>query len=151
STVSYYDNGALASFLLDLELRKRTGNRVSLDAVMREMHRSFPATGPGFTTEDLIQMASRLSETPFNEFFDKYIQGTDPYPFEEVLDVVGLNLSRSNQHLGVDSTRAYIGLNLQDLNGGASVRYVLSDGPAYTAGVLVGDEIVALNGRRFSS
>jgi predicted metalloprotease with PDZ domain len=151
STVSYYDNGALASLLLDLELRKRTANRVSLDAVMREMHERFPDSGPGFTTDDLIEMASRLSQTRFEEFFDRYIQGTDAYPFEDVLDVVGLTLSRSNQVPGVDGARAYIGLNLQDLNGCASVRYVLSDGPAYTAGVLVGDEIVAMNGRRFSS
>jgi len=31
------------------------------------------------------------------------------------------------------------------------VRYVLSDGPAYSAGMLSGDEIVALNGRRYEA
>lgn len=151
SSVSFYDNGALVSLLLDLELRARTANRVSLDTLMREMYRSFPFSGPGFTTADLIQTASRLSDTRFGGFFDKYVHGTEAYPFEDVFDAVGLQLTLARKSEVEPAAKAYIGLNLQDLNGGPVVRSVLSDGPAYSAGVLAGDEIVAVNGRRFSA
>jgi len=150
STVSFYDNGALFSLLWDLELRKRTAGRATLDMLMREMYTMFPASGAGFTTADLIETSGRLSGTSFDAFFEKYVYGTAAYPFEEVAGVVGL-------HLGMDpgkngrSVKPRLGLNLYDVNGGAGVRAVLSDGPAYAAGVLPGDEIVALNGRRFSS
>ena len=45
-------------------------------------------------------------------------------------------------------TAAYIGLHLESRDGRTVVKSVLSDGPAYTAGVLAGDEIVAMNRRR---
>src|ERR1041385_2667007 len=49
-TVSFYDLGALASLHMDMELRRRTRNRVSLDDLMREMYRRFPLSGNGYTT-----------------------------------------------------------------------------------------------------
>ncbi|MFQ5413607.1 MAG: M61 family metallopeptidase, partial [Phycisphaerae bacterium] len=45
-------------------------------------------------------------------------------------------------------TKAYLGLRLSDRGGKTNVRSVSADGPAYRAGVIVGDEIVALDGRR---
>jgi predicted metalloprotease with PDZ domain len=145
STVSYYDAGALASLLLDMEIRKRTENFASLDTLMREMYVSFPASGPGFTTNDLIAMAGRLTNSPFEYFFKKYIQGVERYPLEEAFDVVGLELSSS------ESPRAFTGLQLQDENGACVVKGVLSSGPAFAAGVNVGDEIVALNGHQMTA
>ena len=46
TTVSFYDSGAVVSFLLDLELRARTENRVSMDTLMVEMVSRFPAERP---------------------------------------------------------------------------------------------------------
>ena len=146
STVSFYDSGALVSFLLDMELRSRTKNRVSLDTLMVEMFSRFPASGPGFATVDLIEVATQLSGSPFEEFFAKYVRSTEPYPLEECVGTVGLELM-----LDPAGSRAYTGIIAMDLNSASMVRYVLSDGPAYLAGVLGGDEIVACNGRRYSS
>jgi predicted metalloprotease with PDZ domain len=145
STVSYYDAGALASLLLDMEIRKRTDNLASLDTLMREMYVSFPASGPGFSTSDLIAAAGRLTNSPFEYFFKKYIQGVETFPFEDAFSVVGLELRPS------ENARAFTGLQLQDENGACIVKGVLSSGPAYAAGVNVGDEIVALNGQRMTA
>ena len=146
TTVSFYDSGAVVSFLLDLELRARSGNRVSMDTVMVEMYTRFPSTGAGFTTKDLIEVASRLTGSRFEEFFERYIQSTEPFPLEDRVGVIGLKLA-----IEPDGIKAYTGLINIDQNSQTFVRYVLSDGPAYGAGVLPGDEIVALNGRRFSA
>jgi predicted metalloprotease with PDZ domain len=144
SSVSYYDAGALASLLLDLEMRGRSRNQASLDTLMRAMYVAFPASGPGFTTEDLIQVANRITDSRFEEFFERYIFSVTPYPFEELFGVVGLEMTPK------DSTpQAYSGLVVHDDHGACMVRSVLSDSPAYLAGVNGGDEIVTLNGRRF--
>jgi predicted metalloprotease with PDZ domain len=144
ATVSYYDSGALVSLLLDLEIRRRTQNRNSLDSLMRAMYEAFPVSGPGYTTVDLIQTLNRLADSNFNDFFRRYIDGTSRYPFEEFFDVVGLEMVPL-----YTSARAYTGLSLQEESGNCVVRSVLSDGPAYIAGVNCGDEIVTLNGRKF--
>ena len=151
-TISFYDGGALASLLMDMELRRRTRNKVSLDDVMREMYRRFPLSGNGYTTADIIALLETISESQWHDFFARYINGTDPYPFESALQVVGLELSMQPKNKdGPLIERSYAGLNLADANGGAVVRSVLSDGPAYAAGVMSGDEIVAVNSRRVSA
>jgi predicted metalloprotease with PDZ domain len=144
STVSYYESGALVSLLLDLDIRRRTQNLVNLDHVMAAMYESFPASGPGYTTADLLAVLKRLTNSPFEEFFRKYIEGTSRYPFEEFFQVVGLEMVPLHT-----SARAYTGLAVQEDGTTCVVRSVLSDGPAYLAGVNCGDEIVTLNGRKF--
>ncbi len=151
-TISFYDVGALASLLMDMELRSRTRNRISLDDVMREMYRRFPLSGNGYTTADMIALLETISESEWDDFFARYINGTSPYPFESALEVVGVELSLQAEKKGdTIIERSYAGLNLADRNGCAVVQLVLSDGPAYAAGVLLGDEIVAVNGRRVSA
>jgi predicted metalloprotease with PDZ domain len=144
STVSYYEVGALASLLLDLDIRRRTQNRVSLDTVMRTMYDAFPFSGPGYTSQDLVLTINRLTDSRFEDFFHQYIDGTSRYPFEDYFDVVGLEMVPINT-----VARAYTGLALQEDSGNCVVRSVLSDGPAYAAGVNCGDEIVTVNGRKF--
>jgi len=146
STVSFYDSGAVVSFLLDLELRTRTENRVSMDTLMVEMVSRFPLKGAGFTTEDLIEVASTLTGSRFEEFFECYIRSTQLPPLEQRVSVLGLKLT-----IDPAGIKAYTGLINFDQNSQTIVRYVLSDGPAYLAGVLSGDEIVALNGRRYNA
>jgi predicted metalloprotease with PDZ domain len=113
---------------------------------MRTMYEAFPSSGPGFTTGDLVQTLNRLTGTKFEEFIEQYIQGTRDYPFEELFSVVGLELVPS-----YTGARAYSGMSVHEINGAVLVRYVLSDGPAYQAGVNTGDEVVTLNGRKFKA
>jgi predicted metalloprotease with PDZ domain len=154
STVSFYTAGALVSLLLDMSLRTITSNAVSLDDVLREMYRGFPLSGPGYTTEDLIDILNRLSKNSFDEFFVRHVSGTEIYPFEEVLSVVGLELefvTEGNSVRPSGNSKRYTGLNLEDDGHRVTVKSVISDGPAYSAGVNALDEVVALNGRRLSA
>jgi len=151
-TVSFYDVGALASLHMDMELRRRTKNSVSLDDLMREMYRRFPLSGNGYTTADMIALLETISESQWSDFLARYISGNDPYPFESALNIVGLELSMQPERKTDPIVQSpYAGLNLTDRTGGAVVRSVSSEGPAYAAGVVAGDEIVAVNGRRVSA
>jgi predicted metalloprotease with PDZ domain len=146
STVSFYESGALVSFLLDLELRHRSDNRLSLDTLLREMYTRFPVSGPGFTTENLIETLNELSNTRFEEFFSDFVYGTKQYPFEDLVGVIGLEMVPQD-----NEPKAYMGLALGEQNGKPVVRIVLSDGPAYLAGVNPGDELIAVNGEPFAA
>lgn len=164
STVSFYDKGAAVSYLLDMELRKRTNNDASLDAVLRELYRLFPLSGPGYTSDDLAHSCERLSASSFRQFFTDYVDGVRPLDFEAAAEAAGLELthqsapdpekkdkaSAGSEAAPASTTeeRAYIGLNLESRDGLAAVSSVLVDGPAYHAGVIAGDLIVALNGTR---
>jgi predicted metalloprotease with PDZ domain len=169
ATVSFYDKGALVSLALDAEIRRHSQGAASLDEVMRQLYRRFPAGGPGYTTEALLQVIEGVARANFAPFFERFVAGTGPLPFEEALATFGLELRAEpvkDAEPGAGPPPAgeaaaaaappatspqaapYVGLDLHDEGGRALVRAVRSDGPAHGAGVIAGDEIVALDGRR---
>lgn len=160
SQISFYSKGALVSLLLDMELRGATNNEVPLDTVMKAMYQRFPLSGSGFTPEDLVAVIEELSGTDFDPFFAAYVRGTAELDYAKALAVVGLEPhfranSRRNRNNEGDSEskenvipqRPTLGVSLS----GTTVRGVASDGPAYAAGIMPGDEFIALNGKRISS
>lgn len=159
STVSFYDKGAMVNLLLDMEIRRRTNNRASLDTVMRELFRDFPLSGPGFTTEDFIRACERHAGVSLRRFFADYVDGVAPLDFESALVVAGLEVvldgedAKDDDKDGEDAggtlkRKAYIGINLEVRDGLPTVASVLADGPAYKAGVVAGDVVLAINGER---
>jgi predicted metalloprotease with PDZ domain len=160
TTVSFYSKGALVSLLLDLELRARTDNRVSLDTVMRAMYNRFPlggrpgggggeggggggGGGGGFTTADLLACINELSGADFAPFFRDYVAGTARPDFAAALSVVGLACTSEPR-----TEEPFLGLNLAEKDGRTVVTSALMNGPAYAAGLIADDEIVALDNRR---
>ena len=180
STVSFYSSGAMASLALDLAIRRRSGGKASLDDVMRTMYERFPLEGGGYTPDDLLHVINEVSGSDFTEFFNRSIRGTEDFDFESIVDACGLELifeptsradddqtSRARKEAGSTSDddaapvtasdsaapcadiplKAYLGLNLA----GPRIAALLSDGPAYTSGLMVGDELAAADGRRITS
>ena len=172
--VSIYSRGSLVSLALDMELRQRSKGKTDLDAVMRAMFERFPLSGPGYSQADLIAVMDELSSSSFANFFKRHVDGTERLPLEQSLLTVGLELHfKANQDErdeeedeeeaeGDKETpepeadaepklKAYLGLRLSSGGSGSNVSRVHSDGPAYSAGILPGDEIIAMNGRRLRS
>ncbi len=142
----FYERGSMISMLLDLEVRQRTSNNFSLDTVMREMLRRFPLSGQGYTLADFSSVITEMTGWKCEQFFDDYIYGTKPLKWEEELSHAGLDVRCT------DSTaRAWVGISLYDANGITKVGSIVAGSPAYTSGLDVGDELLALNGFRIQS
>ena len=139
----YYGKGSNVSLLLDLEIRRRTTNAKSLDDLMLAMYRKFPLSGPGYSVDDFRQMADELAGGGLGEFFEKFVAGVEPLPWEEYLLHAGLQL------VSKDSVpKPWIGLGTTDIGEKTRVNRVVAGSPASFAGLDIGDEIVALNGYR---
>ncbi|MCA9279264.1 MAG: M61 family metallopeptidase [Phycisphaeraceae bacterium] len=145
TTVSFYTKGAMVSLLLDMEIRASTGNAKSLDDVMHTMYERFPQPGPGYTEADFQGVVEHIAGKPMDSFFEVFVNGTTDLPLVEALQNVGLELARSS-----DRVEAYVGINANESNGTWKVSSVASDGPAFDAGIVVDDEIVAVNNKRVS-
>lgn len=156
TTVSFYSKGALVSLLLDLLIRTETGNESSLDDVVADLFEEFPHKGPGFTPEDFQRIAEARAGVSLDWFFEAYVRGVAPLDFEPYLGVVGLELveeedddaSSDDDDEETDEEEAYLGIDTNAQNGFPVVRSVRADGPAWEAGVIAGDTLLALNGRR---
>jgi predicted metalloprotease with PDZ domain len=102
TTISYYNKGELLGWLLDLDIRARTGGRKTLDDVMRLMWQrfwngrttSYYLQGHGYTDADFLQAVNDVSGASYDDFFRRYVAGVEELPYDEVLARVGLTLGQ---------------------------------------------------------
>jgi predicted metalloprotease with PDZ domain len=141
-SVSYYTKGQVLGDLLDILIRDRTENAKSLDDVLRAMNTEFAKQGKTYRDSlDVRLAAERIAAGSFEEFFAKYVAGIEPFPYQRVLALAGLEL-RVTEHqqptLGFTTAR--------DASGALVVQSVVADGPASLAGLRVGDTLLVWNG-----
>ncbi len=137
----YYPKGSLAGLLLDILIRDASDNQRSLDTVMREMYQNDYKHGRGFTNEEWWETVSRAAGgRSFTDFYRRYIDGHNPFPYDTVLPLAGLRLLVDRTvlpNLGISSS-------LDDQG-----RRVIALDPAGTgaaAGVKVGDYLISVGG-----
>jgi predicted metalloprotease with PDZ domain len=133
---SYYPKGSLAGFLLDITIRDASDNKRSLDTVMRELYESTYKQGRGFGFADWWGAVRRAANgRSFDDFYAKYVDGRDPYPWGTALATIGLRMvSDSVPRIGVTTAPDPAGaIRVMDLQPG---------GMAALAGVRVGDGLV---------
>jgi len=141
-SVSYYTKGQVLGNLLDILIRDRTGNEKSLDDVLRSMNTTFAKTGKSYRDSLDVQLTTEsVAGGSFQEFFRKYVAGTEPFPYQPILGLAGLNLRT------VEHRKPALGFFLEhEPNGPFVVGAVDSEGAAAQAGLRAGDVIVNWNG-----
>jgi len=107
NSVSYYTKGAVLGVLLDLWIRQQTNNARSLDDMMRAMNEKFGKTGKPYRDhEDLELVCTETAGTSCKEFFDNYVSGTKPFPYDEYFGFAGLKIrhvARTSQQAGTQT------------------------------------------------
>ncbi|MFB0936352.1 MAG: PDZ domain-containing protein [Propionivibrio sp.] len=142
AVVSYYAKGALAALALDLTLRQKSRNEISLDDVMRVLWTRFGQTGEGMGDDDIRHVAEELSGLNLKRFFAETIHGTRDLPLKKLLAPFGIGLEwekAKTPSLGVKTSAE-----------GSEVKLatVYDGGPAQQAGLSAGDVLIAVDGLR---
>lgn len=152
SYISYYEKGQLVGMLLDLELRARTNNRVSLDDVMRTLFEEFAKRGRGVGEGDVQAVVERLSGRSFETFFRDCVYGVKELDFERAFRLAGLSLKKkaAEGKAQQNGRKAYLGVVAQKLPEKAVISNVIYGSPAYHFGLSPADEVVAIDGFRVS-
>ena len=133
----YYPKGSLAGFMLDIMIRDASDNRRSLDDVMRELYTSEYKRGSGFTNAEWWAAVSRAAGgRSFDAFYDRYVDGREPFPWDSILPMAGLRAIRDPQpRLGIFTAPDSAGIRITQLEPG---------GAAAEAGVREGDYLLAV-------
>jgi predicted metalloprotease with PDZ domain len=157
TVISYYPFGGAIALALDLTLRERSGDRVTLDDYMRAMWRAHGK--PGGTREGYVDRPytiadaeTRLAEVAGDpafarDFFARYIQGHEVADYARLLAQAGLALRKSN------AGHAWWGdMRLEPSNGAVRVAAAPAiDTPAYAGGLDVDDEVRQMDRARIAS
>jgi predicted metalloprotease with PDZ domain len=134
----YYPKGAMAGFLLDILIRDATDNEASLDDVMRELYwGTYKESFTGFSEAAWWAAVGRTAAgASFDDFYARYVDGREPYPWDEVLPLAGLTLREET------TVRPLVGIFAEYDSLGVRVGGLSPGGAAADAGVREGDYLL---------
>lgn len=162
TTISYYNKGAVVAFLLDIEIRRLTENKRSLDDVMRKLYESF-ALKDGYTNQDVLETVNGIVKSDWESWFAKAIDSTEELDYQPALDWLGLEFARDarlraandkdskSEQTGSSAAEldtVWVGMKTKWSEGRMTVSSVTENGPAARAGINPEDEIIAVNNFR---
>jgi len=158
SDVSYYRKGSLIGFVADTAIRKASEQEFGLDDIMREMYRLYGPSGvtsqgyPPGAFEALIEQ--RVGNTVGQQIKTLLTTVTDP-DVDAALDYYGLELDRNpgqkSSELSGIPVPVDFGLTWSTGENLVTVESVILGGAGADAGVLPGDELLAINGQRVNA
>jgi len=89
-----YEKGALLAMCLDIELRKLSNGEMGYRDMIRKLSQRFGENKP-FKDDKLIDELVTVTGYPqVKDFYNKYIAGSQPTPYAEYLNMVGVELKK---------------------------------------------------------
>ncbi|MDQ3070427.1 MAG: M61 family peptidase [Acidobacteriota bacterium] len=152
SFISYYTYGAAIALGMDLSLRQRSGNKVTLDDYMRRLWTKYGKSAektPGvvarpYSLEDLrVTLGEVADDQAFaSDFFARYIEGREVVDYASLAGQAGLVVRPARPAAG------WLGdIATEAVPEGLRVRDVVPFGtPAYGAGLEQDDLVLTVNG-----
>jgi predicted metalloprotease with PDZ domain len=148
-TSSYYDQGAVIGWMLDMVIRGETRGRRSLDDVMKRIYdQIYLKEGRGYTDEEFEAACSQLGGGGVEKIFDDRVRGRKDVDFGRFLAYAGLRLASKDDSA---PEKGFLGVKLNSEGGRTTVVTELPGSPAEAMGLAVNDEILAVGGFRVSS
>lgn len=152
ASVSIYPKGEMLGLTMDLILRKESGGRKGLADIHRGLWQNHKSAQGGFSEADVLALLQQVSGRSWQDFWDRYVNGTEELPVLALLKEVGVD-SVADQ-IPQDGQPFYAwGLNVAPGEDSvfAKVAAVEKEGPAWKAGIAVGDTLISVNGIRLSA
>jgi predicted metalloprotease with PDZ domain len=142
---SFYNKGEIVSALLDLTIRRATGGARSLDDVLSILWNDYGRSGRGLEEDAMERVVAQVAEV--GDFFARYVDGTDPLPYEELFDAAGVAFAATAR----EPECADLGARLAARDGLLIAESVIRGAAAMEAGMLPNDELLAVDGNRVTS
>lgn len=147
STVSYYNKGSVLASLLNLSILSSTNGERNLDDVMRFMYNEYyKKQKRGFTDEELKQALEQIGGRKLDDFFSKYVYGTETIDYNAFFAPVGLQLVNN----AAPVQDGFLGVSPGTAGGRLTIAGVRRDSPAWQQGLNVGDELLAIDSVRLA-
>ncbi len=146
TAVSYYTKGAVAAFLLDIEVRRASGGARTLDDVMRTAYARY-AGDRGYTGQEFRALVSEVAGADLASWISRAVDSTGELEYGPALEWLGLRF-RVDPPNPDQPQRAWLGAVTRNDGGRLLVTQVRRETPAADAGLNVDDEIVAIDEHR---
>lgn len=144
STISYYVKGEVVCALLDLVIRARSGGEKGLDHVLRHLYWAYACEGRPVPEDGFGAAVLEATGVDVSLELARWVESADPIDPSDALSAVGLRLDRRP----VKGQTASLGVRTKARGSRVFVDGVVRGSAAMKAGLDVGDELLAVAGRR---
>ncbi len=146
-SIDYYNKGELLGVVLDLAMRDATQGTKSLRDLFQWMDKNYFYEGRYFDdTAGVRQAVEKVTGKDFGWFFDNYVGGVTPIPYDDFFRSVGLRLDRRQ---AVFPDPGFV--SARNFDQPPAVFSIAPGSDAERAGLNTGDSIVEINGRPATS
>jgi len=140
--ISYYLKGELMAIALNEEILRRSNGKKTVDDFMRALWGLYKSNGKGITYNDLKNILESIGKGLGEEVLPKLAEVPGDMELTERLKRIGFKVSTQEKGNG------FLGLIFTVSNGKLLVRFAIKDYPAYQSGIVPGDEVIAVDGKR---
>jgi predicted metalloprotease with PDZ domain len=143
--VSIYNEGALLSMILDIELIAATNGEKSMDDVMHQMYQQFAKKNIGYSVEDYWKTLVDSGLSNANKFKTNIAESAIDYSsyLKKAFDKIGVELIWSPSAI---ATERLFGFSVDLQMGKSKVTSVCMNSAADIGGLWYGDEILEVDG-----
>jgi predicted metalloprotease with PDZ domain len=143
--VSIYTEGCLIALATDAFISKNSNEKYKLDDVMKALYFDFFLQGKGVSESDYKETIERFAGAKMDEIYTNFIYGTAPFEsmLIETFDYLGLEMNHK------PSPKYSFGkLGFKSIPQGFNfiVKAIYPESPADLCGMMLEDEIIAING-----
>ena len=143
TTMSYYSRGAVIAAAIDAMIINKYNGTKCLDHFMQHLYKTYyEKLNRGFTVAEFKNELAIFTGQDMNDFFKKYIDGTEIIPFADYFSKVGVTVKQNAL------TRASFGASVQNSGGKVIIKSIRSNSAAEDAGLSLDDEVIGCNGYR---
>lgn len=145
-----YQKGALIGMALDIRLRELSNGEMGLLDLMKKLSEKYGKTKP-FNDDELIDVIVALTYPEIQTFFDTYVTGTTPIPYNMFLAKVGVEKVEKEQSTGyfLNGRIPYIDLN-PDTNQFFFREHINMNSFLESMGVQGGDVLISVNDNQYT-
>lgn len=143
TSMTYYSRGTILGAVFDAAIISNSKGKQCLDHFMKHLYQKFYVEmNRGFTEAEFQTELEKFVGKNLDDFFKKYIHGTEIIPYAEIFDNIGISVK------DVTTFKPSFGATVREENGKVMVKSIRAGSCAEDAGISVGDEIVGCNGFR---
>jgi len=143
TSMTYYSRGSVLASVIDAMIVADSDGKKCLDHFMQQLYTTYyEGLKRGFSEAEFKAELSKFVGKNMDDFFAKYVDGTEIIPYKDFYAPVGLNVQ------DITSNNPSFGANVREEGGKVMVKSVRFGSSAEDAGISVGDEIIGCNGYR---
>ncbi len=151
ASVNIYSKGHLLGMVMDILIRQQTQNEKGFEDVHRYLYQHHTVDQGGYSEEQVRAALKTVTGKDWADWWTQYVDGVAELPLIDLLKSAGLNYAIEAGKDEEQKENWFTGWNTKDGGDFPVISDVERDSPAWQAGVVAGDTLIAANGIRLNN